>query len=162
GGLGAALRASGVAPGDAVATCLRNGIAAVWASYGIRSSGAAETPINPAFTEAEQRYCVELAGVRLVVTTESAAPLFRKLGSAVAPVESIVGARGGLASLPPVPAEAWGRISFTSGTTGRPKAIVHTHGARWLGNILQRATLPMRPGPKSRVLLMTPFTHGAS
>ena len=66
-----------------------------------------------------------------------------------------------LADLPPVPASAYGRISFTSGTTGKPKAIVTTHGARWVGNLLQRASFAEMPGPDSKILLMTPFVHGA-
>src|SRR5262249_56642439 len=66
-----------------------------------------------------------------------------------------------LQGLPPVPDEAWARISFTSGTTGRPKAIVHTQRQRWIANLLQRASFAHMPGPGSRVLLMTPFTHGA-
>src|SRR5262249_19215344 len=66
-----------------------------------------------------------------------------------------------LRGLPPVADEAWARISFTSGTTGRPKAIVHTQRQRWIANLLQRASFAHMPGPGSRVLLMTPFTHGA-
>ena len=51
---------------------------------------------------------------------------------------------------------------FTSGTTGKPKAIVHTHGGRWTAHLLQRAVLPFTPGAGDRVLLMTPYVHGAS
>lgn len=159
GGLAHRLLAVGLAPGEPVATCLRNGLPAVWASAGVRLAGAAETPLNPAFTEAERRYCLELAGVRRVVTSRREAAFFAALGAAVIAVEDIVPAP--FVTLPPVPSAAWGRISFTSGTTGRPKAIVHTHGARWIANLLQRASFAAMPGPGSRVLLMTPFTHGA-
>ncbi|HVM81675.1 MAG TPA: long-chain fatty acid--CoA ligase [Stellaceae bacterium] len=156
------LLAAGVRPGEPVATFLRNGIPAVWASYGIKMTGAAETPLNPVLTEDERRYCVGLAGVKRVVTSEAAAPFFRSLGCETFAVEAFPEAPGDLARIPPVPAQAWGRIIFTSGTTGRPKAIVHTHEARWVANLLQRATLPFAPGPGTRALLMTPFTHGAS
>lgn len=155
------LLADGVVPGEPVATCLRNGIPAVWASYGARLAGAAETPLNPVFTAAERRYCLELAGVRRVITTEDEAPFFRACGVSTITVETIDDAPADLATLPAVPTNAWGRIGFTSGTTGRPKAIVHTHGARWLANILLRATFAAMPSPDSRILLMTPYTHGA-
>jgi acyl-CoA synthetase (AMP-forming)/AMP-acid ligase II len=159
GGLAERLLAEGLRPGEPVATCLRNGLAAVWASAGLRVAGAAETPLNPAFGDAERRHCVTLAGVRRVVASRNEAAFFRDLGLDVIPVETV--APGTLAALPSVPSEAWGRVSFTSGTTGKPKAIVHTHGARWIANLLQRASFATMPAPGSRVLLMTPFTHGA-
>jgi acyl-CoA synthetase (AMP-forming)/AMP-acid ligase II len=162
GALAARLRQAGVAPGTPVATFLRNGLPAVWASYGIRVAGGAETPINPGFGEAERHYCAELIGLKHVVTTRDAAPLWEALGCGVIAVEDVAPDRAALDRAEPIPGAAWGRISFTSGTTGKPKAIVHTHASRWLSNVLQRATLPRRPGPGSRVLLMTPFTHGAS
>jgi acyl-CoA synthetase (AMP-forming)/AMP-acid ligase II len=159
GGVAHRLRAAGLKPGEPVATCLRNGSPALWASAGVRLAGAAETPLNPAFSEAERRHCLDLAAVRRIVTSRGEMPFFAALGVAAIAVEDI--APASLAGLPPVPAAAWGRISFTSGTTGRPKAIVHTHGARWIANLLQRASFAHMPGPGSRVLLMTPFTHGA-
>ena len=39
GGLAQDLLASGLKPGDAVATCLRNGIPALWASVGVKLAG---------------------------------------------------------------------------------------------------------------------------
>jgi acyl-CoA synthetase (AMP-forming)/AMP-acid ligase II len=162
GALATRLRAAGVTPGMPVATFLRNGIPAVWASYGVKISGAAETPLNPDLTEDERRYCVTLVGARHVVTSAAAAPFFTSLGLNAIAVEDIGIAPDALSDLAPVPADPWGRILFTSGTTGRPKAVVHTHEARWIANLLQRATFAHMPHAKSRVLLMTPFSHGAS
>jgi acyl-coenzyme A synthetase/AMP-(fatty) acid ligase len=156
------LLVAGVKPAEPVATFLRNGIPAVWTSYGVKMTGAAETPLNPALTEDERRYCLAVAGIKRVVTSASAAPFFRSLGAETIEVEEVSDEPGDIGRIPPVPAQAWGRIIFTSGTTGRPKAIVHTHEARWIANLLQRATLPYAPAPGTRALLMTPFTHGAS
>jgi acyl-CoA synthetase (AMP-forming)/AMP-acid ligase II len=162
GALAKCLLAAGVAPGEPVATFLRNGIPAVWASAGVRIAGAAETPLNPALTEDERRYCVSLVRARRVVTTAAYRPFFAGLGLDVIAVEDIAPDPAALAALPPVAGDAFGRIIFTSGTTGRPKAIVHTHEARWIANLLQRATFLHMPAPGRRALLMTPFTHGAA
>ncbi len=134
----------------------------MWASCGVRIAGAAETPLNAELTEDERRYCVELAGLRRVVTTAAHRPFFAALGMDAIAVEEVIPDADALAAVAPVPGDAWGRIVFTSGTTGRPKAIVHTHAARWIANLLQRATFLRMPAPGSRVLLMTPFSHGAA
>ena len=158
----ARLKDSGVQPGEPVATFLRNSREAVWAGYGVTLSGACETALNANLAPAEIEYCVRLAGVTQVVTTAPAAPLFRSLGVTAHLVEEIAADPQTIDRSGTAPGDAWGKILFTSGTTGRPKAIVYTHRRRWLGNILQRAHLPFTPGPDSFVLLMTPFTHGAS
>ena len=150
----------GMKPGEPVVSSLRNSIPAVWTSVGLRIAGAAEVALNASLTDAERKYCVELAGVKHAITTTAQADIFRALGCDVIVLEELPEAAATL-DLPPVPAEAWGRIGFTSGTTGKPKAIVTTHGARWIANILQRAHFSTMPGPGSAILLMTPFVHGA-
>jgi acyl-CoA synthetase (AMP-forming)/AMP-acid ligase II len=160
-GLAGLLRERGVQPGHPVASALPNGIAAVWTALGMRLVGAAETALNAHQTEAERRHCIDLSGARLVVTGADQAAGFTALGCDVMTVESVPARPDLIAGFPAVPAEAHGRISFTSGTTGKPKAIVTTHGARWVGNLLQRASFATMPGLDSKILLMTPFVHGA-
>ncbi len=155
------LRDRGARPGEVIASSLRNSIEAVWVAMALRLAGACETPLNAGYTEAERRHCLALSGARLVVTTAAQAAAFAALDCATISIEDLDTAPGDPAALPPVPADAWGRINFTSGTTGKPKAIVSTHAARWIANILQRASFAHMPGPGSAVLLMTPFVHGA-
>jgi len=155
------LRERGAAHGVPVASALPNGIPAVWTAAAMRAAGVAEVALNAHQTEAERRHCLALSGARLVVTEAAQAAAFRDAGCEVLAVEDVPPDPAPLDGLPPVPAGAWGRISFTSGTTGKPKAIVTTHGARWIGNLLQRASFAVMPTPDSRILLMTPFVHGA-
>ncbi|WP_431282493.1 class I adenylate-forming enzyme family protein [Humitalea sp. 24SJ18S-53] len=157
-----ALLDAGVTPGEPVATSLRNSHAAVWGAFGVRLSGAAETPLNPALGADELRHNLAITGVKRVLTTAANADAFKAFGCTPMVIEDLDTARGDLGKIPPVPREAHGRIGFTSGTTGAPKAIVQTHGARWIGNLLQRAALPTAVGPGSRILLVTPYMHGAS
>jgi acyl-CoA synthetase (AMP-forming)/AMP-acid ligase II len=159
--LAARLIAAGVGPGKCVATLLPNGMAGVWACYGIKLTGAAEVPLNWGYTAAEIEWSAQLADFRIVVALGERADDLRSIDLEPLAVESFVGLDPGTV-LPPAPHEARGRILFSSGTTGKPKGAVYTHGGRWVGEQLLKATLPFTPCPGSRLLLMTPFSHGAS
>jgi acyl-CoA synthetase (AMP-forming)/AMP-acid ligase II len=148
-------------PGRAIATLLPNGLPAVWSSYGIRLTGAAETPMNFGYTAEEIAWSARIARFRTVITTGKRAEEVRALGLEPIAVEEICDTDPGTA-FAPVPGDAFGRILFSSGTTGKPKAAVYTHARRWAGEQLLKAVLPFMPAPGSRILLMTPFSHGAS
>jgi acyl-CoA synthetase (AMP-forming)/AMP-acid ligase II len=161
-GLAHQLVTSGVRPGDPVASFVCNSIPAVWAGYGITLSGAAEVAMNFGLNEADRRHCLELTKVRHVVTTANEAEFFKSMGLRVHAIDDVDERALVAAELPRVRMDDWARIGFTSGTTGLPKGIVTTQRGRWMGNLLQRACMPHRPGPGSTLLLMTPFSHGAS
>jgi acyl-CoA synthetase (AMP-forming)/AMP-acid ligase II len=160
--LGRGLLEAGVGPGEPVATFLRNAVPAVWASYGVTLSGAAETALNPGLNEADRRHCLALSGARHVVTSARQADFFSGLGLAVHCVEDIGEMDLDPAAFPAAPLEGWGKIIFTSGTTGLAKGVVYDQRGRWLANLLLRAALPHTPRAGRRLLLMTPFSHGAS
>lgn len=161
-GIARAVLATSAPPCSAVATLLPNGRDAVAASYGVTLAGAAETRLNPTLAEADLAHCVATARIPAVVTDASRLAMVERLG--VRGIDVATVAPGDLASLelPSVPAGGFGRIGFSSGTTGKPKGIVHAQAGRWTANVLLRATLPRAPGPGDNVLLMTPFSHGAA
>src|SRR5258706_16114600 len=69
---------------------------------------------------------------------------------------------GGPAPRAPVPGEIRGKLISTSGTTGKPKVVVYSHGKRAIGHALLKSVLPFPPQPGEAILLMTPYTHGAA
>jgi len=147
--------------GVRVATCLPNGLGAVRAAYGVRLSGAAEVPLNWGQTIEETAWCAQVAGFEYVLTTQDRHESMTRAGLKPLVIEAIE-AWPDAPTLPAVPGDAPGRLMFTSGTTGRPRAAVYTHARRWVAEQLLKATLPFRPMPGERLLLMTPFSHGAS
>jgi acyl-CoA synthetase (AMP-forming)/AMP-acid ligase II len=158
----AVLRARGLKAGSPVATVLPNRAQAVWGSIGVTLSGAAEASLNAVMTAAELKYCLDLIEAKAVIADAKTAAAVRAAGYAPLLIEEIGAATADVVEDVPVAGDLWGKVLFTSGTTGRPKAIVHTHRGRWLANQMLRANLPFVPAARTRLLLMTPYSHGAS
>lgn len=150
-----------VAAGYPVATLLPNATAALWASLGVRITGAAEVPIGWSSTIDEIAWCARLSGSRKVITLACRAEQLREAGLEPLCLDRIKIAATDQA-FDAVPAGRPGRILFTSGTTGKPKGVLYSHAARWNGEQLLKATLPFVPAPGERIILMTPFVHGSS
>ena len=161
-GIARHLLAAGIRPGEHVASLGRNNRATVAAAYAIQLAGAAEAPLNIAYTPAELTAISALAGCRHVVCGPEHAAIFRAAGLHTHIIDEIAPAPLDPAAFPAVAPDLPGRLAFTSGTTGLPKAIVYSQQSRFLANALLRASLPWLPAPGSRILLMTPFAHGAS
>lgn len=161
-GIAHAILAAGIAPGDAVATLFRNSTDAAAAMLGVMMSGAVDVPINPALGAADRLHCRTLSRVRLVLTSEALAAGCEAGPGRVIAVDAIAERPLRPEDFPEVAPEAPARIVFTSGTTGKPKGAVHAQEGRWIANLMLRAALPHAPTRDSRILLMTPFSHGTS
>ena len=124
--------AMGVAPGDRVGLWLRNCPEFVPAFFGILQAGAVAVPVNNFLKPAEVVHILEDSGAEVVIVDESLR----------ASVEAVAAARPGLRVLwveewpaggGPGPEARQGLedlavILYTSGTTGRPKGAMLTHG----------------------------------
>ena len=162
--LASELISRGFQPGDPIATLIPNSVDAVWGSYGVRLAGCCETPLSWGYTQEEIQWCAQIAQFKNIVSLKNREEDIVALGLSLIDTASIA-SRSTTSlpnKLPAVQSETPGRILFTSGTTGKPKGVLYTHGARWQGEQLLKASLPFVPERGARILLMTPFVHGAS
>lgn len=155
-------------PGKAIASLLPNTVQAVWASYGIRMTGAAETPLSWGYTLEEIQWCAKLAGFDCVLTRGEREAELQSIGLRTINIDTLAASADfkslavNQSVLPAIPGDQAGRILFTSGTTGKPKGVRYTHAARWMGEQLLKAEMPFIPAEGQKILLMTPFVHGSS
>jgi len=156
-----AVIAAGAAAGEPVAIFVRNGPGVVAASYGVLASGAAEFVVDLNLGPDDVSYAVGIMGVKYAVVERSELKRTEGLGLQALTLEDILAAPEANATLPSFDAGVWGKVIMTSGTTGRPKGIVHRHDRRWYAHVLLRSHQPFAPGKDDRVLLMTAFAHGA-
>ena len=125
------LRARGARPGDRIALALPNGWRYAVAYYGIQLSGAVAVLVNTRFAPPEIEYVLADSGALSVVTDAELAPRVPAVcphwdvGELVAPgPEDEDGEWPGLS----LAGRDVANILYTSGTTGRPKGAMQTHG----------------------------------
>jgi fatty-acyl-CoA synthase len=156
------LAAAGVGKGDRIAVLLRNSLEWVELFHGIAEAGAVCTPVNVLLRPAEIAYLCDDAQVSTIVVDQpgvaalEAAGVSADLVIAVGGAEpSIEGARvipfeglyEGAAEPNPDPPTGSDNLVFyySSGTTGQPKAAIHTHENVVWNSFAQIVDLDMKP-----------------
>ena len=163
------LRQKGVQKGDRVALLVDNSDHyPIW-YFGILAAGAVAVPINPKLVARELAYMVGDADpVLFVQETRFDELIDDALARAEKDVPRFVVDR----DPPPPYAGEWqhtqgidvnspAAIYYTSGTTGSPKGVIHTHYSLMSGALIYPETWEYG-GPDSRLLACTPMFHIAS
>jgi benzoate-CoA ligase len=152
-----ALRALGVQPGDRVLLLLRDTpeFAAAW--LGAVRAGAVAIGLNSKLTQDEHRYVVADSGARLLIAEEVLLPALGPLAAELAGAQRLVAStawRERLGRAAPQVEAYPARPDdpafwlYSSGTTGKPKSIVHAHKDVLAAGQVQREVLGLGPGDK--------------
>ena len=177
--------AAGLQPGDRAAIWAPNSAAWVLAALGIQAAGGVLVPVNTRFKGDEAAWVLGKSGARLLFTVNGFldtdyVALLRAAGADLPALETIVVLDGDPPdgdvvwaeyldrgdAVPAAEAEARAAaitgddladILFTSGTTGRPKGAMTTHGQNLRVFEVYTAALGLREG--DRYLIVNPFFH---
>ncbi|HUA94830.1 MAG TPA: class I adenylate-forming enzyme family protein [Acidimicrobiales bacterium] len=164
-GMARHLGARGVGSGDRVAVMMANRVEFVVSVVAASKLGAAGVLISPAWKAAEVGHALSLTGpVHGVADADSSSLLAGLLGSgAVTDVDDAPTASAALtptAERPesgPVAGTAESVLVFSSGTTGMPKAVRHTHHS--MGHATAHWCTALGLGPDDRFQVATPPSH---
>lgn len=149
-GLGARLRAEGVAPGDCVGLFLDRSREFVVAACGILWAGAAYLPIDITTPPERVRFVLTDAAVAMVVTSVAQQPRLPD-GQWRPLVLGIPESRTQESQVAPLVASApedLAYVIYTSGSTGRPKGVELTHAN--LANLVHWHVTAFGVGPSDR------------
>jgi malonyl-CoA/methylmalonyl-CoA synthetase len=117
------LRSRGVEPGDRLLLCAPSSIGMVEGYLGALRAGAVVVLANPSYTAAELAHLAQDSGALAALAGGPALERVGRLVDVVLDAEADEAADEPAFPVEPAAARAAGLLAYTSGTTGRPKAV---------------------------------------
>jgi long-chain acyl-CoA synthetase len=168
------MRAEGMARGDRVALCLKNGLHWVAADLAALGLGLVVVPLYADDNPENVAWCLQNSGARLLVAESgrmaaALARAYRTLGGQLPQVlclaadqpgdtvESALPKQAGEFEACSLEEDALATICYTSGTVGRPKGVMLTHG-NILANVVACQRLRIARGD-DLFLSLLPLSH---
>jgi len=171
--LAASLLQRGISPGDRVAFLLPNCLEIVLCYYACFKIGAIAVPLNIRFQAELLKYCLTHSGARVVISEPELSGRIEEIRSSLPGIEQyyltsshttyarpfseLLEAKFDSAGLPVLDRNCAAAIYYTSGTTGLPKAVVHSHAS--LAQATQIQIDQIAISSEDRTLIMFPICY---
>jgi acyl-CoA synthetase (AMP-forming)/AMP-acid ligase II len=172
-----ALRERGIAPGDRVATLAANNVTSLEVITGLALGGYARTALHAMNSGEAHLQMLDASGARVLLTTMDFYSRFHSEFAAATQLEhvlvldaadpalldyeAVLAAADPADAAVPVSADDILHLAYSSGSTGTPRASVHTHES-WSAVTVDHATMLPRITPEDVYLAAAPLTHAAS
>jgi amino acid adenylation domain-containing protein len=145
---------------EPVAVLSERDAAMVEAVLGVLKAGKIWVPVDPTYPRMRNSFILEHSQATVLLTSDRQAEDARYLASNSCPVVTLPRSASGFADTNPrvpIPPQSIACLLYTSGSTGVPKGVIHSH--RTLLHLIMRYTNAMRIGSSDRLSLMSSCSH---